>query len=184
MFFCRFPSLFLRFTSLAKWDALWSLCLISRSRFRFQEGHRRHSRECRYFFDQPFPIGECQSQRVSWIEQDSMLFSQLLCTSRILCAHTIWFLTSSIRYDPEVTASQIWLDLTNYGEIPIAQVEKSVSVAESAVEACRGADAVVIATVSKGYIDGGPCRGAYWCQDFSSFSGMERIHWIGLASYL
>lgn len=49
-------------------------------------------------------------------------------------------------YDPEVTESQIWLDLTNYGEIPAEEVQKSVTVSKSAMEACKGAEAIVIAT--------------------------------------
>lgn len=49
-------------------------------------------------------------------------------------------------YDPQVTESQVWLDLTNYGEIPAAEVQKSVTIANSAMEACKGAEAIVVAT--------------------------------------
>jgi UDPglucose 6-dehydrogenase len=49
-------------------------------------------------------------------------------------------------YDPEVTESTIMLDLTNYGEIPAESVQKNVKVANSALDACLGANAVVIAT--------------------------------------
>jgi UDPglucose 6-dehydrogenase len=49
-------------------------------------------------------------------------------------------------YDPQVSESQIWLDLTNYGEVPASEVQKSVTITKSAMDACKGADAIVIST--------------------------------------
>ncbi len=47
-------------------------------------------------------------------------------------------------YDPQVTESQVWLDLTNYGEIPASEVQKSVTIAKTAMEACKGAGALIL----------------------------------------
>ncbi|ORY34590.1 UDP-glucose dehydrogenase [Naematelia encephala] len=49
-------------------------------------------------------------------------------------------------YDPQVTESQIWLDLTNYGEVPAEPIKPHVTICESAEEACKGAEAIVVCT--------------------------------------
>jgi len=43
-------------------------------------------------------------------------------------------------YDPEVQESQIMLDLTDYGSKPAEPIKKAVTVCQSAMEACSGAD--------------------------------------------
>jgi UDPglucose 6-dehydrogenase len=43
-------------------------------------------------------------------------------------------------YDPEVQEAQIMLDLTDYGSKPAEPIKKAVTVCQSAIEACTGAD--------------------------------------------
>ncbi|TXT13016.1 hypothetical protein VHUM_01417 [Vanrija humicola] len=49
-------------------------------------------------------------------------------------------------YDPQVTEEQIWLDLTDYGAIPAEPIKPHVTIQQSAEEACKGAEAIVICT--------------------------------------
>ncbi|ODN87701.1 UDPglucose 6-dehydrogenase [Cryptococcus wingfieldii CBS 7118] len=49
-------------------------------------------------------------------------------------------------YDPQVTESQIWLDLTEYGDIPAEPIKPHVNIVKSVEEACAGAEAIVICT--------------------------------------
>ncbi|KAF8645666.1 hypothetical protein AX16_007662 [Volvariella volvacea WC 439] len=50
-------------------------------------------------------------------------------------------------YDPQVPHEQIWYDLAEASpHIPIEQTKKQVTICSSALEACRNAEAVVIAT--------------------------------------
>lgn len=49
-------------------------------------------------------------------------------------------------YDPQVTEPQIWLDLTDYGEIPAEPLKPHVRVMQTAEEACKDAEAIVICT--------------------------------------
>lgn len=56
-------------------------------------------------------------------------------------------------YDPEVQESQIMLDLTDYGSKPAEPIKKAVTVCQSAMEACSGADAIVVVTEWKAFID-------------------------------
>ncbi|TDL20630.1 UDP-glucose dehydrogenase [Rickenella mellea] len=50
-------------------------------------------------------------------------------------------------YDPQVPHDQIWLDLQEASpRLPIEQIKKQVTICPSALEACRNAEAVVIAT--------------------------------------
>jgi UDPglucose 6-dehydrogenase len=46
----------------------------------------------------------------------------------------------------QVSESQIWLDLTNYGEVPASEIQKSVTITKCAMDGCKGADAIVIST--------------------------------------
>lgn len=55
-------------------------------------------------------------------------------------------------YDPEVQESQIMLDLTDYGVKPAEPIKKAVSVCASALEACQGADAIVVVTEWKEFV--------------------------------
>jgi UDPglucose 6-dehydrogenase len=56
-------------------------------------------------------------------------------------------------YDPEVQESQIMLDLTDYGSKPAEPIKKAVTVSKSALEACTGADAIVVVTEWKEFRD-------------------------------
>ncbi|WVR07908.1 hypothetical protein IAU60_004951 [Kwoniella sp. DSM 27419] len=59
------------------------------------------------------------------------------------------FLTEKARvtvYDPQVTESQIWLDLTDYGSIPAEPIKEHVKICKSAEEACKDAEAIVVCT--------------------------------------
>jgi UDPglucose 6-dehydrogenase len=50
-------------------------------------------------------------------------------------------------YDPQVVEEQIWLDLTEASpNVPLDSIKKQVKICGSALEACRDAEAVVIAT--------------------------------------
>ncbi|CAE6467120.1 unnamed protein product [Rhizoctonia solani] len=50
-------------------------------------------------------------------------------------------------YDPKVEEAQIWQDLQEANPIkPLDKIQKQVNIAPSALEACKGAEAVVIAT--------------------------------------
>ncbi len=50
-------------------------------------------------------------------------------------------------YDPKVPEAQIWLDLTEPGVVDDSKrVREQITIAQSAVQACEGAEAVVIAT--------------------------------------
>ena len=49
-------------------------------------------------------------------------------------------------YDPEVKKAQMMLDLTDYGAKPADKIESQMTFCESAIEACKGAEAVVVAT--------------------------------------
>jgi UDPglucose 6-dehydrogenase len=50
-------------------------------------------------------------------------------------------------YDPKVAESQVWMDLTEPGiSDDLVDLQKQVSIANSAYSACEGADAVVICT--------------------------------------
>ena len=49
-------------------------------------------------------------------------------------------------YDPQVTESQMWLDLTDYGSIPAEPIKPHFTVCKSALEACANAEAIVICT--------------------------------------
>jgi UDPglucose 6-dehydrogenase len=50
-------------------------------------------------------------------------------------------------YDPKVPEAQIWLDLTEPGVVDDkANVQKQVTLTSSAIDACKDAEAVVIAT--------------------------------------
>lgn len=49
-------------------------------------------------------------------------------------------------YDPEVDEAQMMLDLTDYGERPEAAVRSAVTVKKTALDACIGADAIVVLT--------------------------------------
>ncbi|WVQ95888.1 hypothetical protein IAU59_002987 [Kwoniella sp. CBS 9459] len=59
------------------------------------------------------------------------------------------FLTEKARitvYDPQVTQDQIWLDLTNYGDIPADPIKEHLTICQSAEEACANAEAIVVCT--------------------------------------
>ncbi|KAF9260728.1 UDP-glucose/GDP-mannose dehydrogenase [Marasmius fiardii PR-910] len=50
-------------------------------------------------------------------------------------------------YDPQVAHDQIWMDLTEASpNLPIETIKKQVTICSSVLEACKNADAVVIAT--------------------------------------
>ncbi|KAF8585616.1 UDP-glucose dehydrogenase [Ramaria rubella] len=50
-------------------------------------------------------------------------------------------------YDPQVEESQIWLDLSEASpNVPLEQIKKQVKISTSAMDACRNAEAIVIAT--------------------------------------
>ena len=49
-------------------------------------------------------------------------------------------------YDPQVTESQIWLDLTDYGAVPAEPIKQHFSICKTAEEACANAEAIVICT--------------------------------------
>ncbi|KAF9011936.1 UDP-glucose/GDP-mannose dehydrogenase [Cyathus striatus] len=50
-------------------------------------------------------------------------------------------------YDPQVSKDQIWADLSEASpNIPLETIQKQVSISASALEACKNAEAVVIAT--------------------------------------
>ncbi|KAF9484107.1 UDP-glucose/GDP-mannose dehydrogenase [Pholiota conissans] len=50
-------------------------------------------------------------------------------------------------YDPQVTEDQIWLDLQEASPlVPLENIKKHVTISHSALEACKDAEAVVIAT--------------------------------------
>nr|XP_019009517.1 UDPglucose 6-dehydrogenase [Kwoniella pini CBS 10737]OCF48298.1 UDPglucose 6-dehydrogenase [Kwoniella pini CBS 10737] len=59
------------------------------------------------------------------------------------------FLTEKARiniYDPQVSADQIWLDLTDYGDVPAEPIKPHVTISQSVEEACHNAEAIVICT--------------------------------------
>ncbi|KAG2057965.1 nucleotide sugar dehydrogenase [Suillus hirtellus] len=50
-------------------------------------------------------------------------------------------------YDPQVESNQIWADLNEASpDVPLETIQRQVSICSSALEACRNAEAVVIAT--------------------------------------
>ena len=49
-------------------------------------------------------------------------------------------------YDPQVTESQIWLDLTDYGAVPAEPIKPHFTISKSALEACKDAEAIVVCT--------------------------------------
>ncbi|KDR77097.1 hypothetical protein GALMADRAFT_246283 [Galerina marginata CBS 339.88] len=50
-------------------------------------------------------------------------------------------------YDPQVQHDQIWLDLQEASpQVPLDSIKKNVTICNSAIEACKSAEAVVIAT--------------------------------------
>jgi len=50
-------------------------------------------------------------------------------------------------YDPQVEDAQIWIDLTEaIPDTPLETIKKQVTISASAIEACKNAEAVVIAT--------------------------------------
>jgi UDPglucose 6-dehydrogenase len=50
-------------------------------------------------------------------------------------------------YDPQVESSQIWADLNEASpDVPLAAIQRQVSICSSALEACKNAEAVIIAT--------------------------------------
>ncbi|KAJ3567934.1 hypothetical protein NP233_g6040 [Leucocoprinus birnbaumii] len=50
-------------------------------------------------------------------------------------------------FDPQVEHSQIWMDLQEASPlVPLDHIKKHVTIASSALEACKGVDAIVIAT--------------------------------------
>ncbi|KAF8513717.1 UDP-glucose dehydrogenase [Hysterangium stoloniferum] len=50
-------------------------------------------------------------------------------------------------YDPQVEEAQIWSDLAEVSpNIPLEQTKKQVTISKSAIDACRNAEAIVIAT--------------------------------------
>jgi len=56
-------------------------------------------------------------------------------------------------YDPQVSQPQIWSDLMEASPgVPLDSIKRQVSIASSAVEACRDAEAVVIATEWKEFL--------------------------------
>ncbi|KIM92391.1 hypothetical protein PILCRDRAFT_121615 [Piloderma croceum F 1598] len=57
-------------------------------------------------------------------------------------------------YDPQVEHNQIWADLTEaIPNTPLENIKKQVTISASALEACKGAEAVVIATEWKEFRD-------------------------------
>ncbi|TFK75602.1 nucleotide sugar dehydrogenase [Pluteus cervinus] len=57
-------------------------------------------------------------------------------------------------YDPQVPHEQIWADLAEASpDIPLAATQKQVTICASAIEACKNAEAVVIATEWKEFCD-------------------------------
>ncbi|KAF5364533.1 hypothetical protein D9757_011333 [Collybiopsis confluens] len=57
-------------------------------------------------------------------------------------------------YDPQVEESQIWQDLAEASpELPLETIQKQVKICSSSMEACKGAEAVVIATEWKEFND-------------------------------
>ncbi|KAG2007222.1 UDP-glucose dehydrogenase [Coprinopsis cinerea AmutBmut pab1-1] len=56
-------------------------------------------------------------------------------------------------FDPQVEEEQIWQDLQEASPlVPLEQIKKQVTVHKSAMEACKGAEAVVIATEWKEFL--------------------------------
>ncbi|WWD20447.1 hypothetical protein CI109_104923 [Kwoniella shandongensis] len=49
-------------------------------------------------------------------------------------------------YDPQVTESQMWLDLTDYGDIPAEPIKPHITINKTVEEACAGAEAIVVCT--------------------------------------
>lgn len=49
-------------------------------------------------------------------------------------------------YDPKVTEEQMWLDLTDYGAIPAEPIKENIRIVHDAIEACAGAEAIVVCT--------------------------------------
>ncbi|KAG2108507.1 UDP-glucose/GDP-mannose dehydrogenase family, NAD binding domain-containing protein [Suillus discolor] len=50
-------------------------------------------------------------------------------------------------YDPQVESSQIWADLNEASpDVPLETIQRQVSICSSALEACKNAEAVIIAT--------------------------------------
>ncbi|WVQ66221.1 hypothetical protein V865_002488 [Kwoniella europaea PYCC6329] len=49
-------------------------------------------------------------------------------------------------YDPQVSKDQIWLDLTDYGDIPAEPIKPHVTISQSVEEACHNAEAIVVCT--------------------------------------
>ncbi|CAD6565067.1 MAG: UDP-glucose 6-dehydrogenase 1 [Tremellales sp. Tagirdzhanova-0007] len=49
-------------------------------------------------------------------------------------------------YDPQVSEAQIWLDLTDYGDIPAEPIKPHINICKTAVEACHHAEAIVVCT--------------------------------------
>lgn len=49
-------------------------------------------------------------------------------------------------YDPKVTEEQMWLDLTDYGAVSADPIKENVKITHDAIEACAGADAIVVCT--------------------------------------
>ncbi|CAA7266246.1 unnamed protein product [Cyclocybe aegerita] len=57
-------------------------------------------------------------------------------------------------YDPQVESEQIWMDLQEASPLmPLETIKKQVSICSSALEACKNAEAVVIATEWKEFKD-------------------------------
>ncbi|EDR10616.1 UDP-glucose/GDP-mannose dehydrogenase [Laccaria bicolor S238N-H82] len=57
-------------------------------------------------------------------------------------------------YDPQVEEEQIWNDLSEASPlIPIESIKKQVTICHSAIEACKNAEAVVIATEWKEFLE-------------------------------
>ncbi|KAH8112246.1 UDP-glucose dehydrogenase [Phellopilus nigrolimitatus] len=57
-------------------------------------------------------------------------------------------------YDPKVDHAQIWLDLQEASpQLPLPQIQKQVTICPSAMDACKNAEAVVIATEWKEFRD-------------------------------
>ncbi|KIJ94631.1 hypothetical protein K443DRAFT_683609 [Laccaria amethystina LaAM-08-1] len=57
-------------------------------------------------------------------------------------------------YDPQVEEAQIWNDLSEASPlIPIESIKKQVTICHSAIEACKNAEAVVIATEWKEFLE-------------------------------
>ncbi|KAL7425293.1 UDP-glucose 6-dehydrogenase 5 [Cryptotrichosporon argae] len=49
-------------------------------------------------------------------------------------------------YDPQVSDSQIWLDLTDYKTLPLEPIKQHVTIFDDVYEATKGAEAIVILT--------------------------------------